>query len=70
MVAIVTTEELSEPLEDVHFTWNIQLLCVLLRLPILAPAMFCLWGHLNGTVHLQNQCAGQALTFEVAGTIM
>jgi len=29
MVAIVTTEELCEPLEDVHFTWNIQLLCVL-----------------------------------------
>ena len=66
----MTTEELSEPLEDVHFTWNIIAVMCLIRLPILAPAIFCLWGHLKGTVYLQNQHAGQDLTFEVAGTIM
>jgi len=70
MVAIVTTEELSEPLEDVRFTWNITAVMCHLRLPIFAPAIFCLWGHLKGTVLLQNQHAGQDLIFEVAGTIM
>jgi len=46
MVAIVTTEELSEPQEDVHFYLERTAVTCPLRLPILAPAMFCLWGHL------------------------